>query len=314
VKATVIYHSADFDGIFCREIARKFLPTDTKLIGWDFGDERVAIPDGPIYVLDLPVDRVFGFDYAVVGNQRGPQHPAGLVWIDHHASSIASHPTDIPGYRIDGVAACRLTFQWFLKQWRMSTGMVWLLPDKQQFIDRKVTEPEAVRLAGEYDIWDKRDPRADVFQFGLRSEPLEEYWPTLLDQDSDGRYRGFHIITRLLGNGELLQRYQNEQNASVIKDLGFTFQWEGLTWLACNHARYNSHLFTAGLRPEHDACFGFKFTGHCAAGEPCEDWSISLYHAPGKEQYDLSKIAVKHGGGGHRGACGFRTNKLPFLK
>ena len=26
MKNTVIYHSADFDGIFCREIARKFLP------------------------------------------------------------------------------------------------------------------------------------------------------------------------------------------------------------------------------------------------------------------------------------------------
>jgi hypothetical protein len=333
VKTTVIYHSADFDGIFCREIARKFLP-DAELIGWNFGDKPLEIPNGSIYVLDLPVDRVFGFDFgsdvSVAARFQSveamKEFDARLVWIDHHASSIASHPTTIPGYRIDGVAACRLTFQWFLKQWRMSTGMVWLLPDKTQFIDRKVTEPEAVRLAGEYDIWDKRDPRADVFQFGLRSEPLDEYWPTLLDQDSDGRYRGFHIVTRLLGNGELLHRYQNEQNASVIKDLGFTFQWEGLTWLACNHARYNSHLFTAALRPEHDACFGFKFTGHCAAGVPAPDWSISLYHAPGKEHHDLSQIAVKwgkeidpltgkpFGGGGHRGACGFRTNKLPFLK
>ena len=37
MKTTVIHHSADFDGIFCREIARKFLP-DAELIGWDFGD------------------------------------------------------------------------------------------------------------------------------------------------------------------------------------------------------------------------------------------------------------------------------------
>lgn len=38
MKTTVIYHSADYDGIFCREIARRFLP-DAELIGWDFADK-----------------------------------------------------------------------------------------------------------------------------------------------------------------------------------------------------------------------------------------------------------------------------------
>jgi hypothetical protein len=64
-------------------------------------------------------------------------------------------------------------------------------------------------------------------------------------------------------------------------------------------------LFTAGLKPEHDACLGFNWTG--------KNWRASLYHAPGKEHHDLSLIAVKHGGGGHRGACGFVADKLPFL-
>jgi hypothetical protein len=38
MKTTVIHHSADYDGIFCREIAKKFLP-DATLVGWDFADE-----------------------------------------------------------------------------------------------------------------------------------------------------------------------------------------------------------------------------------------------------------------------------------
>ena len=45
MKTTVIHHSADYDGIFCREIARKFLP-DAELIGWDFKDEPLAVPEG----------------------------------------------------------------------------------------------------------------------------------------------------------------------------------------------------------------------------------------------------------------------------
>lgn len=39
----------------------------------------------------------------------------------------------------------------------------------------------------------------------------------------------------------------------------------------------------------------------------------SLYHAPGKEHIDLSLIAVKHCGCGHKGACGFRVKTLPFI-
>jgi hypothetical protein len=84
----------------------------------------------------------------------------------------------------------------------------------------------------------------------------------------------------------------------------FDLDFEGLHFLACNHARYNSFLFTAGLKPEHDACLGFAWRGG--------KWTVSLYHAPGKEHHDLSLIAVKHGGGGHRGACGFTCSTLPF--
>lgn len=315
MKTTVIYHSADFDGIFCREIARKFLP-DAELIGWNFGDPPLKFPEsGDVYVLDLPVDRPFGF---VISN--GPEERVNensipamvaaaygqIFWIDHHKSSIDSHPSEIPGYRIDGVAACRLVWQWFRKtelQKDEDNASKWPgLPSKQEFVDRIVIEPWAVRLAGEYDIWDKRDADAELFQHGLRSEELyPNTWDSLLSQEpEDGS-----TVVRLLNQGRALQFARTQENASIIKELGFTFQWEGLTWLACNHARYNSLLFTAGLTPEHDACFGFKWTG--------KTWSVSLYHATGKEHHDLSLIAVKYKGGGHKGACGFQTDKLPFL-
>lgn len=344
-KTTIIHHSADYDGIFCREIAKKFLP-DAKVIGWDFGDPPIAIPDGPIYVLDLPVDRVFGFKFSndlndiskIVemfnGTEGIKDFNSRLVWIDHHKSSIDSHPTDIPGYRIDGVAACRLAWQWFSLMQQTPNPEEFGLPFKEHYVDRKVSEPLAVRLAGEYDIWDKRDPRAELFQHGLRSRDLTNDWGLMLspnrkmtvseieslmdvghDRDllnPDGTTDSPTVLG-LLDAGRGIQYAQTKQNESIIKELGFTFQWEGLTFLACNHARYNSFLFTAGLNPEHDACFGFKFTGHCAGGKPFMQWSISLYHAPGKEHHDLSKIAVKYGGGGHRGACGFQTSQLPFL-
>ena len=34
-------------------------------------------------------------------------------------------------------------------------------------------------------------------------------------------------------------------------------------------------------------------------------WTVSLYHAKHNTGIDLSEIAKKYNGGGHRGACGF---------
>jgi hypothetical protein len=173
------------------------------------------------------------------------------------------------------------------------------LPTKQDFIDRKVSEPLAVCLAGEYDIWDKRDYRAELFQHGLRSQDVG--FQRLLRDNADA----VQYTSQLLENGKCIQYAKTKENESIIKNFGFTVTLEGLTFLACNAARYNSHLFTAGIGPEHDALLGFNYDG--------KSWKISLYHAPGKEHHDLSLIAVKHGGGGHKGACGFTAASLPFI-
>lgn len=301
MKNVVLYHRADFDGIFCREIAHKFLP-EAELIGWDYGDPIPELPSPgadpfTLYMLDISIDPLMIFP--------------GLIWIDHHKSAIEKYKGTIAGYRIDGVAACRLAWQWFTRaeqSWKAGDGAnppnpdkgFYTLPEKDEFINRTVDEPPSVRLAGEYDIWDKRNPDAELFQHGLRSEVLD--WELLLSDA--GQLAGERYVQKLLDQGRVIQFAREKENASIIKEIGFTFRWEGLTWLACNHARYNSLLFTAGITRETDALFGFKWTG--------KTWSVSLYHAPGREQHDLSKIAVKYGGGGHRGACGFQTDKLPF--
>lgn len=323
---TVVYHSADFDGIFCREIARKFLgDKDVQYLGWNFGDPPV---DGPAYghmdreiiVMDLPLDGPFGLKFqdgwAVqpeVGGQIQQVQPldridfSNMVWIDHHKSSIESHPASIPGYRIDGVAACRLAWAWFSLRMHKVKGLGCTLiePTKQEFIDRKVQEPLAVRLAGEYDIWDKRDPRAETFQYALRViDPTPTQWDGILSEHPCAD----DAVERWLKSGEAAQRYAQRNDASICNSLTWLMEWEGQNWLCVNHARFNSNLFAAKDVPEtgHDALLGFRFDG--------KKWLVSMYHAAHRKDLDLSQIAVKYGGGGHRGACGFTCVSLPFMK
>lgn len=344
MKTTVVYHRADFDGLFCREIAKKFLP-DAELIGWDFGDAPLSIKTEQLYVLDLPLDRPFGFTFEGLNmvndeNVRGRGYRFGnttaqnVVWIDHHKTSIESHPEDIPGYRIDGVAACRLAWQWFASdhdeiERRRGDKAVYScvkLPTKEQFVNREVSEPYAVRLAGEYDIWDKRDPDAELFQHGLKSRDLTHDWGSLLRLDEklsisaietlvdvghqnlcrpDGTTPNPTVLS-LLSSGRVLQYARAQEYREVILEQGFDVTLEGYRYLACNSHELDirSQLFEAGIKPEHDGLLGFTFNG--------KDWRVSLYHVPHKTDIDHSVIAKKYGGGGHKGACGFRVKTLPF--
>jgi len=91
----------------------------------------------------------------------------------------------------------------------------------------------------------------------------------------------------------------------MIKEAGFAVDFEGFRFLAFNATRCNSLTFAAGLTDEHDGCLAFGWVNG--------QWKVSLYGCPGKPDLDFSVIAVKFGGGGHRQACGFRTQHLPFL-
>lgn len=308
---TVIYHSADFDGIFCREIARKFLGESANYIGWDYGNPKIPVPlEGTIYILDLSpecLDAPYG--------QLLPTILERIIWIDHHKTAINKFNSGIAGYRIDGVSACRLAWQWFTNT--LATQVMSdpaYLPKKEDYICRAVSEPLAVRLAGEYDIWDKRDPRAETLQLGLRSKKLTaEDWKWLLlpHEEADGEYElGMVNVTlgKLFQSGKLLQDYVNQRDAAIVGKLGFVVEFAGLKFLALNSATKGSLQFAAKDVPEtgHDALLKFNFTG--------AQWDVSLYHAKHRTDLDLSAIAAQHGGGGHRGACGFRASSLPFLK
>lgn len=298
MKNLVIYHRADYDGEFCHRIARKFLPEDTEFIGWDHGDAPVkpTADFNAVYILDLPCDKPLGIE---------PERLTGctnLIWIDHHKSAIETHPKELQGYRIDGVAACRLAWQWF-SEFAMHDQDAEChasipgshLPQKQHFIDRKVQEPMAVQLAGEYDVWDHRNPDAAVFQFGLDSTDLDDtVWKELLD------VKAFGIFAALLERGRNAQRCFAKRDADIMAHRSFTVEWEGLKWLCLNTARCNSNTFASAVKPYHDALMGFYWNGSA--------WTVSMYHAPHRTDLDLLKIAVKYGGGGHRGACGFRLS------
>jgi oligoribonuclease NrnB/cAMP/cGMP phosphodiesterase (DHH superfamily) len=321
----IIYHDADFDGKLSNEACRyhlKRLHPDSNIhsFGWDYGRPVPEVghnvcdennnPVGPqkwkdydaIYIVDLSVDELMA--------RRELRDK--IVWIDHHKSAIekwdnrkgpiSGNPVpNFDGIRIDGVAACRLCWAWFT--WGKKQDHVPPLT-KSVFVDREIKEPELIRLAGEYDIWDHRDPDAKVLQFGLRT--LSDWdFRKLVDNEFMGAVTGARTcsdeLVSAVMTGRSIKSYCDKQADEYSEAYAHTIKWEGLTFCALNIGqRGNSDLLRGGLKLEHDACFAWRFDG--------KQVLVSLYHVPGNTDLDLSKIAVKYGGGGHKGACGFRIS------
>lgn len=281
---TVIYHRADYDGLFSAAICKLYLPDDTTFIGWDFGDPLIEFPaEGQVYLVDLPPDC---FATLPIGLRR-------LIWIDHHKSSIQKWDDELghpfSGYRIDGVAACRLCYQWFTKH----RG---ILPHKDMYLKRRVQEPLAIRMAGEYDVWDHRDPYAVAFQFGLQAKNFQ-----LKDIEPLLRYiSGDRLAENLSHLGREIQNWQEQFAESVVKDRCYVREFEGIKFavLASSHVRNSMWFPDRALPNEAEALMAWRYDGNVV--------SFSLYHRPRHEHHDLSQIAVKYGGGGHKGACGFQ--------
>jgi len=324
----IIYHDADFDGKLSNEVCRFHL---SKLhpnaaihsYGWDYGREIPSVllkwwdPDmgdqfsnkwedyDAIYIVDLSVDELMA----------RPELRDKIVWIDHHKSAIekwdnrtgpiSGNPVpNFTGIRIDGVAACRLCWQWFV--WgKLPKGV---LPSKQDsiepltkalFVDCQVSEPKLIRLAGMYDVWDHRDQDGKALQFGLRALSDSDLFRLVQNQFS-GEPTGVKLDD-VITQGRAIKTYCDCQNDEYSAAYSQTIHWEGLTFCALNIGqRGNSDLLRGGLKPEHEACFAWRWTG--------DSVMVSLYHIDNHTHHDLSKIAVKYGGGGHKGACGFRIS------
>lgn len=284
MKNLIIYHRSDYDGTLSRDVCVHWLTgcpeNDIATLGWEYGDPP------PLARVEA-ADRVFLVDISIA-EVLVPLNRSKIIWIDHHKTAMQKHGDAWAGVRIDGVAACRLTWQWFQAQARGER-----MPTKQDFVDRVVQEPTLLRMAGEYDVWDKRDHQVDTLQYGLRATP--GFSALLAFQDwerNDMRHVG-----QLLQRGRVAELYAKDLNAAIAAR-AYETVWEGLTWLVINTAIGNSLTFEAAIKPHHDALMMWRHLGG-------DRVAVSLYGVPHHPEHDLSLIAVRRGGGGHRGACGF---------
>jgi oligoribonuclease NrnB/cAMP/cGMP phosphodiesterase (DHH superfamily) len=278
----VLYHKADYDGLMSGAICKFFLEEnqyEVMMVPLDYGDPIPEIPiDEMVYLVDLSFPELMGRE--------------NLIWIDHHKSAIEQWDSpDIRGIRIDGVAACRLCWQWFAhSEFVHHLGL-------EEYRSRMVKEPDLVRLLGEYDVWDHRDPDTKTLQLGLQVHDIGIEDLVSLIWRSPSNQRSY--LDEWMSDGEVIQKYISSVNRRKVNESSYQLQFEDLNFVVLNQTGGNSLSFEGYEKfDEVDACMLWRYTGG-------DKITVSLYHKPGGEEHDLSIIARNWGGGGHRGACGF---------
>lgn len=303
------YHSADLDGYCSGAIVKKKFK-DCEMIGINYGDKF------PWEIINDINETIFMVDFSLrFDDMLGLNDMSNLIWIDHHKTIIEEelkYITEFPnvdiainGLRRIGIGACALVWEF-------------IYPNKEI--------PYPVRLLAEYDVWNHENPDTLPFQYGMRiqdNKPDSKIWDNVLSEDGSAMIGGIkktttHLIRDICMEGGAILKYNKQYEERYAKGNYFYTRINGIVSLAggsyhleypykciaINKALTNSLLFNSVKTDDIDIMIAFCWNGSKSS------WLVSLY--TDKEEIDVSEIAKKFGGGGHKGAAGFSCDYLPF--
>jgi len=266
------YHSSDLDG-HCSGAIVKFHYPECEMWPIDYG-ARFPIDKikegGTVYMVDFTLQP---FDQMVELAEK-----CKLIWIDHHKTALEEAEKRgfvVRGLRRIGIGACSLTWE---------------------FINSHLPIPKPVKLLAKYDVWDHSDPDTLPFQYGMRlreTDPATEEGMKLWGQLFSS---SFFAFDKILEEGKVILKYQKQIDTKYCARHAYPAVFEGYKALVLNRGIVNSMTFeNAPGAKDADIFVTYVFSG--------KNWIVSLY--ANKPDIDVSRIAKKYGGGGHKGAAGF---------
>lgn len=300
MAAIVLYHD-DMDGrcsaFWVRKSLRQYHAKITMIpMQYHYNFLPEAVPENDeVYIVD--------FSLAPEVMDRLLERTKNVVWIDHHKSAIEKYegyPHELTGIRAIGVAACVLTYLYFNVLTDNGRGNV------AKFEDHMVTKvPMFTRLIGDRDIWAwVFGEKTKNFYAGLElcnTSPESQVWDDLLSG-------GIKITRMLEEQGKIVETFKRISRADMVGSYGYEADMPDFgqyTFVACNSSSYRSSEVFESLTNKYDVLIVYAHNG--------DQWHVSLYAGNGAD-VDVSEIAKKYGGGGHKGAAGFSCQELPFHK
>lgn len=204
-----------------------------------------------------------------------------VTWIDHHKTAFEyKYSQELKGLRDNKFSGCELAWKFFYPN---------------------ISMPRAVKLIGDRDKWAwKCGADTAFFNTGLllyEHRPKDAIWDRLF-----GMPLGLAEVPNIIKKGKLCLKFRDQFCKDYANSYGFETEFEGYKCFALGLHMFGSEAFGEKMK-KYDICLSYEYLGG--------KWIVGLYSDRG---IDVSKIAVKYGGGGHLHASGFIAPELPFRK
>lgn len=307
-------HSADYDGVFCGEIVRRFFDGKVKIIPINFADKAAKtvtkdwdFTDCDVIICDFCFDDATMIEIAEVAHS--------VTWIDHHISAIERMQKLECIKKIHGIwnvkhSAAYNAWCWFYNNMKLASSVDGEVPaiinDISLYDTFKFARKDANRL-----IAQQLGMKALGLTFGSELFDILLYEIKNTNNITYDMYE--NLIMQIHNIGMSVQKYNDNYTYKSFKRNAFNFtlkvNGKKLRGVAIN-ANCHSHSFKYVYdKDKHDFCLEFMHLG-----EECDEkWTYGIYVMPDKiDKISAVKIAqaISPNGGGHPGAAGASTKEL----
>lgn len=269
MKKIIVYHHNDADGKSAAKVV-EFANENAEVIFREinYGEENIE------YSEIEQADEVFMVDFTS-DNMREFAEKTGdkLVWIDHHKTAMERFTdlwdSSVKGLRRMDKAGCALTWEY-------------CFPDE--------IEPNIISYLADWDIWKFEYENTKPFCVGfntLINGMIDPLWIYLFNREKDSEIDCVSL-------GKILLRKQDEKVKGLFKtgkDIIFASHRARLVNSSSDGAVLGEYIYS---QPDYELAVIWRAEGNKII--------VGLY----SNSVDCSILAKERGGGGHRGASGYR--------
>lgn len=265
----VCYYHGDADGIVSGAIVKKFFKNHTI----DVECIKVNYGEVPKYEDNLENCIVVDFSFDEKTMKKLIENSKNFIWIDHHKTAKEKleniwEDKNICGIRNLNYAGCYLTWEYFFP---------------------KCSIPPSVKYIGDRDIW--------KFEFGKNTKAFYEMFNLKYKEVNDNVILDIFVKEceeDYIEKGKILIEKRKEQVElaySTRKESVFVFK--GYKTCIINSQENISEIGEYCYNKGYDIVLIWNIKGN------------KMYCSLRSKDIDVSKIAEKYGGGGHKNASGF---------
>lgn len=326
-----VFHHNDDDGrcaaaIVKRELVNVFEPlTDDDFIEYSYTGE-LDVPEfkqnETVYIVDLSLDETI-FNKVI---KPALDVNAKITHIDHHKTTfeyLESLTDDqktiidkVTTFYVNGLSGTMLTWVYSLMndtERRDPTNVNFDFTDGNTHVGfdvgtdkmREYHIPDVIRYIDDNDVWRHEIENTKYFSIGFQSvsdedkAPVSSIWDDLIYSSNQRE------ASRFVNEGKIIWAYQEVQYKNNLKNSFVTYIF-GEKCLCLNTCQGNSRIFCEKFDEYPMVC---KFGYDGSIGK----WRYTFYSSDKIDNaVDVSVIAKRYGGGGHRGAAAFISKEFLF--